>query len=271
MTRKNWLGVKLLVLTLILVSVAGLAFQFTVFNRIASNILGNTETSTFTDVDRIEVKLLSVSIQIVESNVLEVTVKDNVSSRGLGDDHPIIISDKDGVLSIKQRKSRPFLSLITGEVVVEVPKGSMLKYNINNISGSIDHDAASGDTLTATSISGSVNIHHGGEKAYLKSTSGSVRVYEAFEELSASSVSGSVQVRADEISNSLTASSVSGSVGIMLERVAGYSMNYSTTSGSVTDKYENEKYPKSGNMTTGDGSLNIHASTVSGSIRLGDW
>ena len=271
MTRKNWLGVKLLVLTLILVSVIGLTFRFTVFGRITPDVPGNTETSTFRDVDIVEVKLLSVSIEILESNVSEVTVKDNVSSRGLGDDHPILISNKDGILSIKQRKSRPFFSLITGNIVVEVPKGSMLKYNINNISGSIEHNATSGDTLTANSISGSVNVHHGGEKAYLKSTSGSVRVYEAFEELSASSVSGSVHVRADGISNSLTASSVSGSVGIMLERVAGYSMNYSTTSGSVIDKYENEKYSKSGNITFGDGSLNIHASTVSGSIRLADW
>lgn len=271
MSRKQWLGVKLLALTLVLLSVVALSLRFTMGNRLVLNDSVNAETKEFTNVDSLEVKLISVAITVVESDVLKVTVKDSVRARGLGDNHPIIINEKDGLISIEQRNSRPFFSLITGNIVVEIPRGTMLKYNINNISGSIEHNAASNDTLTATSISGSVNVRHGGEKAYLKSTSGSVRVHEAFEELSVSSVSGSVRVRADGISKSISASSVSGSVEIMLERVAGYSMNYSTTSGSVKDSYENIKYSKSGNATNGDESLDIQASTVSGSIRLADW
>ena len=164
-------------------------------------------------------------------------------------------------LSIKI-KHNDFLNFITGNIVIEVPKDIVLEYTIKNISGSIDHDAPSKKSLTATSISGSINVHQGGEKAYLNSTSGSVRSHQGFEELSASSVSGGFYVVADQKSRVLSVNSVSSGVNVKLEQGLGYTLDYSTVSGSVKDTYQNVKLKNSGEVVYGDGSLKMRASSV---------
>lgn len=214
---------------------------------------------------------ISLPVHVYESDVTQVTVQDNSTVYGRGTKSPNTLSQKDDVLSFKQGKRFSSLSLVRGNLVIEVPRGSALEYDINNISGSIIHDAMSKDTLTAATISGSVKIYQGGEKIFAKSISGSVRLYSSFEDVSANSVSGSVRLLANQDSKQISGSSISGSVKIQLENVSGYDLDYSTTSGSVKDTYTNMPSGKSGHFTHNDASLKINASTVSGSISLIDW
>ena len=276
MSRKKWLGIKLILLIFIFLTL----FRISIFvigsstsrntpfgGIIMNNIpLKEGEQKAFSNVEKIVVDVISLPIHIYEGDVTQVTVQDNSSVYGLGANSHNTLTQKDGVLSFKQAKRFSFLSIVRGNVLIEVPKGSTLEYDINNISGSIIIDAPSRDTLLATTISGSVKIRQGGERVFAKSTSGSVRIYSPFEDVSAKSISGSVNILANQDSKQVSGSSVSGSVKIQLKDVTGYDIDYSTTSGSVKDTYANIDYSKSGNTSYGDSSLKISASRVSGSI-----
>lgn len=283
MNRKQWLLIKLILLFFILIILGRIIIvgNINILDEIRISITGpssfnNThldegEEKSFSNVEKIMVDSISLPVHIYESDVAKVTVRDNSTSHGLGSKNPNTLSQKGGVLSFKQKKRFSFLSIVRGGLIIEVPRGSILEYDISNISGSIIHDAISKDTLRATTVSGSIKIHQGNEKVFAKSTSGSIRIYSSFEDVKAQSVSGGVQILANQDSKQISGSSVSGSVTIQLANVTGYEMDYSTTSGSVKDTYANIDYSKSGNASYGDSSLKINASSVSGSIKLADW
>lgn len=289
MSRKNWLLIKLILLSLIFVLLSRIIIvgnisirgNINVLDKIRISIMGPStlnnipfkegEEKSFSNVEKIVVDSISLPVHIYESDVAQVTVKDSSTVYGLGSKNPNTLSQENGTLSFKQKKRFPFLSIVRGNLVIEVPHGSTLEYDISNVSGSIIHDATSENTLKTTTVSGSIKIHQGGEKVFAKSTSGSVRIYSPFKDVSAKSVSGAVRILADQNSKQISGSSVSGSVTVQLENVSGYDMDYSTTSGSVKDTYSNIDYSKSGNASYGDSSLKISASSVSGSIKLADW
>lgn len=281
MSRKQWLLIKLVLLFFILITL----FRISAF-ILGSSTTRNTpfrsilmknipliegEAKSFSSVEKIVVDAINLPIHIYESDVAKVTVTDNSQAYGLGTKKPNVLAQKDHVLSFKQGKRFSFLSFIRGNIIIEVPRGSTLEYDISNVSGSLIHDAISKNTLTTTSISGSIRIHQAGEKVFAKSTSGSIRIYSSFEDVKAQSVSGGVRILANQDSKQISGSSVSGSITIQLANVTGYEMDYSTTSGSVKDTYANIDYSKSGNASYGDSSLKINASSVSGSIKLADW
>lgn len=228
------------------------------------------EKKSFSDVEKIVIGSISLPVDIYESDVTEVTIQDNSTAFGFGRAKPNKISYDKGILSFMQVKQMSFLSIVRGNIIIEVPRGSVLEYDIENISGSINHNALSKGTLGAETISGSIKIYQKGEKVFAESVSGSVRIYSAFKGASAESVSGSVNITANQDSEEISSSSISGSVRIQLEKVTGYEMMYSTVSGSVKDTYLNINYSKSGKATAGDESLQINASTISGSIKLTD-
>lgn len=268
MTRKRYLGIKLVILSILFVVISIFSINIGKYSFFEETIV---EEKVFTDVEKIQVDLMSFSVDVVESDVENVTVKNTTRQFGLKPGNTIIIQEDDKIVRIFQEKKSSFLFFSTGSIVIEVPKNKILEYGINNVSGSIDHNAKSKNLISAISISGSVRIHQGGESAFVESVSGSVKTYASFVDLRANSISGSVRAFADSNSKQVDISSISGSVGVQLENVSGYDMTYSTTSGSVRDDYKATKYPKSGHVQEGDALLRINASTVSGSIRLADW
>ena len=229
------------------------------------------EKKAFADVEKIVIDSISLPIEIYEGDVNEVTIQDNTRVQGLGSKEPNKVSYQDGVLSFKQVKQKPPLFSVRGNVIVEVPRGSVLEYKINSISGGIHHDALSKGKLKAETISGTIKIHQEGEQLSAESISGSIRIYSAFEKISADTVSASIHAVANQDSKEISGESVSGSIKIKLDGVSGYEMDYSTVSSSVKDTYSNINYSKSGRATNGDGSLTIDAQNVSGSIALTDW
>lgn len=268
MNRKNWLTIKLILLILILFLMGIIALNMTSLKTLTA-VEG--EERVFSNVEKIVVESISLSVEIVETESKTVTIKDNSKGYGLRAGKPNTIHQDGGIVTFKQGKGISFLSFVTGNVVVEVPRGSLIEYDLNSISGSIDHDAKSHETLYATSISGGIKLHQGGEKARVETTSGSVRIHGPFEKVTAESVSGSIRLIADEDSKEVLVSAISGSIGIQLDNVSDYSIMYSTTSGRVKDTYNNIEYSKSGHITRDDSSLEINASTISGSIKLADW
>lgn len=258
-----------LILLILLFFIIGIGTLYYVGSQGTNVVEG--EERTFSGVEKVVVDSINLSVKIYESDVAQVTVQYNAKVYGLNAGKSNRIDQAGGVVTVKQEKVGSFLSYVSGSIVVEVPRGSVLEYDINTISGSVEHDALSRGTFKATSISGTISIRQGGEKVLAKTTSGTVLVYSAFEEMSAKSTSGSVLIIANQDSKKVITSSVSGSVKIQLDSVLGYDMDYSTTSGSVKDAYRNMWLSKEGNTTSGDSSLKIDVSSVSGSIKLGDW
>lgn len=271
MNKKKLLIIKLIFLILIFIMMSYLAIYYFSYSGFESIVVIDGEEKIFSNVEKIVVELVNLPINIYESDVSQVTIKDNSKVYGFIIGKPNTIDEKDGVISIKQGKGISFFSMVRGNIIVEVPRESILEYNINNISGNIDHDAISRDTLKAKTISGNISINRQGEKAIIKTTSGLLSVYSPFEELSAKSVSGNVRIVANEDSREVLSKTVSGSIKIQLENVLGYDMDYSTTSGGVRDAYKNIDYSKLGNAIQGDSSLEIKVSSVSGSVNLIDW
>lgn len=281
MSRKQWLIVKLILLIFILIMLSRISIRMIKHSGSSENKFGfnlnnsmpieEGEKKSFSKVDKIVVDSISLPVRIYESDVSEVTLQDNSTRYGLGNRKPNRISHKDGILIFEQRKQFSFLSFVKGNLIIEVPRGSTLEYDIESISGSINHDAVSKGTLRAETISGSIKIQQGGEEIFAESVSGAMRIYSAFEEVSAESVSGSINIIANQDTKEISGSSVSGSILVQLEKVSGYKMDYSTISGRVKDMYSNINYSKSGTGENGDSSLRINASSISGSIKLTDW
>ena len=74
--------------------------------------------------------------------------------------------------------------------MIEVPKNEVLEYQINNISGSIKHDAKSKELLSATSVSGAIKVLQEDESIFVETVCGSVKIHAPFDDLRASSTSG---------------------------------------------------------------------------------
>lgn len=324
MTRKQALSLKLILLVSLfffLLFIGFRAFRFLPFGEhwgfpvggwswssagFDSDYVGPTQS--FDGVERIVVDTASLPIRVLEGDVDQVTVQDNSQYWGLGTGEENTLTLGDGTLTFRQsRRIAPF-SRMWGDVVVQVPRGSLLTYDLSSSSGSLYMEADSSgellmastsgsvkalgrgeslsarsisgsvtvegafDSVSATSTSGSVKVLEGGRTLFAKSTSGSVRVDAPFEELTVESTSGSLRAVASPTTRSVSCKSISGSVRIRLEgELPGYTFTYSSTSGSVRDEYRNERYEHSGSARYGDGSISIGASTTSGSIRLENW
>ena len=287
MNRKTWLRLKLILLILVFLVLCLFTGRFlvrmsapsgwTLFGSwhprspVQASRSSQAPAQVFDGVDKIIVQSTSLPVNIYESDVEKVTVRDNSRTFGLRLKSANTVTEEDGILSIRQGRQISLVSITTGNFEVEVPRGTVLEYEVKNVSGSVYHDAPSKKELKVTSVSGSIRILQGGETANIKSTSGSVRIYEPFKELTAKSTSGSVRATADGTSGQMYCSTTSGSVKIRLWQAPGYELTYSTVSGSVKDTYSDTSYSRSGSSRFGDGSIKIDASSVSGSVKLTDW
>ena len=108
MTKKQWLAVKLLMLILVLFSVIGVSFKVAMVWNQNTREPGQVRYQEFNDTNRINVTVISVPIQVVETDVSKVTIKDSVKVFGIYMKHPITIENKDGVLFINQNKTQRF-------------------------------------------------------------------------------------------------------------------------------------------------------------------
>ena len=279
MNNKSLLILKLVMLILIFIMV--LFFAFNMINKNTTtqfgeviNITTNTEQlagQTFTNVNKIVINTVAMDVRVMESDVQEVTVIDNSKGFGLrfGENNTTIQSGD--ILTFKEGKRISFFGGTFGKVYIQVPKGTVIEYEIKSVSGDIVHSAPSKNHLKLETVSGSIRALVAGDRLTANSISGSIRSFAPFKTASGKSVSGSIRLSATDISQEITVNSTSGSIRVMLENVNGYNMDYSNISGSVTDCYKDVSYSKSGTVKDGEGSLKLKIKSISGSIRLTDW
>lgn len=283
MKNSTALLIKLIALILIFVMICGLAAGF-IFNFDGGyrEFLFNFDSSEssrgdisgthdFSGIKNINVNATSYSVTVEEHDSDKVVVEEYLSGTSSGHKKNEIYKEGETLYFKQSKRIISFgFNMDRGTIVIKVPKASSLEYKIKSVSGAVDVDAKS-SKLDVDLVSGSIEIFQGGDTAQANSVSGSIKIYEPFKEIEADSTSGSVKVTADKKTTDMKLNSISGSVRIKLAEQVGYTMEYSTVSGSIKDYYNGSSFGKKGTATQGDRSIEIDASTVSGSIKLEDW
>ncbi len=277
MKDNNKLLIKLIVLIIVLFVFIGVAialvanftfnnYSFASFVNLSDGV-PSAETQSFSNIQEIVIDVASLDVKIVETNSDVVTLYDNSRSHGfvIGVKRPNTVSGDDGTLHFKQatQVGINFGFGMSGDILVEVPKGALIEYKISNVANSIELDVLSKDTLEVNNVSGSIDIFQGGEDLEINTVSGRTAVYEPFETVRVNSVSGSVYSVANGDSELVRLDTVSGRSVVELDGVSSYKTSLNSLSGSVNDSY--------GSNSNGSGKLDIEVSSVSGSINLEDW
>ena len=224
-------------------------------------------------VTSIEADTASCAVEVVEHKGSDVIAE--FYRLGFGSVKEPTMELRDGMLSVQETETPLGIHFGSGKVILRVPEGSALPYRLHTTSGSVRLGAASAEAVLQT-VSGSIKVYQGGDSLTAETTSGSVKVYEPFDLLDIKTTSGSIKAVAAGGTTDVRMESVSGSVKLKLDGVSGYTMDYSTDSGSVKNEYPAMEYNygayhKHGTAVWSDGSLSIWAETTSGSIKLTDW
>lgn len=266
MSRKTKLYWKLAGLSLLFLLVLGLGILWIRGGGNMFSFGGEAVwQARFADVESVDCRLSDCAVEVRTWDQPEVEV--TCYRWGLGGSAPEARMEG-GVLIVEQ----PGLGLHIGggKVVVQAPAGALLSYRLKTVSGSLSLDAPCTDAVLKTT-SGSVQVHQAGAALQAETVSGSIRVFAPFDRQDLNTTSGSIRAVADGETTEIRANTVSGGIRLRLEGVSGYTLEHHTTSGSVKDTYHDVGYDQSGTARWGDEGLFLHASTVSGSIRLEDW
>ncbi len=189
----------------------------------ASAILGEEvkNADVTSELKEINTELISADLSITESNVSDVEVN-------YTDEKRFTITDKDGVLTIKEKKQEHnfFLGFKKAQVDIQVPQGYLLeKMHLEIVSGDIplqgiqsnqlNLETVSGDNqikeckidhIEVDCVSGDIKIKHSeSKKIELEAVSGDVDVKETtFDELHGETVSGDAKVEVRDIRDNYT-------------------------------------------------------------------
>ena len=182
----------------------------------------------------------------------------------------VVYQEEDTLYFHQKKKMFSIINTSWGEVVIKVPTGYNVDLDIDTISGDVKVKTPCND-IDINATSGKVDVYQGGNELDIKVVSGSINVYKPFTEISVKSVSGGIKVTGDKTTQEIEAKTTSGSIRIQMEQDAGYTMEYQTVSGKVSDDYSGMSGGKSGKFSHGDKSTQINAKVVSGNIYLSNW
>lgn len=274
MTRRQKLTIRLVLYIFLFVFVLCAGVQLVQHDWSRSHTSADrtavaSETWRTQEVQNIKTDLTACSVEILPNEADEVCVE--IYREGLGNYVKPETSLKDGVLTIVEEARLLNFSMSNCKVLIYVPEHTALSYQLKTVSGGIKLHVKSA-TADLSSTSGSVKVWESGGALSADSVSGSIKVYAPFESMKLNTTSGSVKAVADAQTKSAHIDTTSGSVKLSLTNdVTGYTMQYSSVSGSVRDMYRNADFGKNGTTDQGDGALDINIKTVSGSIKLTDW
>ncbi len=268
MTNKKLLYIKLITLIILFLLICFTSLQFIMrggHNMDFSYHSGKLILSeNFNNVEALKADLTSFSVEVVEHDSEEVLVE--FYRTGFGKSTEPVMNILDNRLTIEEPITLLNINFSSGKILVYVPAGSQLPYDLSTASGSVKLNASSSTAVLRT-ISGSIKVYQGGDQLKAKTTSGSIKAYEPFHRIESGTTSGSIKLTASPDTTSIQSKSVSGSIKVELHDVEDYSINYSSVSGSFRNEYGNSSITSNNSSAA----LQINAKTTSGSIKLCDW
>lgn len=260
-----WIAVALV---LVLILVQGLRRGFpdlTGLHGLAGNKENTARTNLFPgdEIRRISTELKSLSLEIEASDDGNVHV-DFLD----GAEEFCRLSSGGGKVSVEQGMKS--LGKSSCKVRISIPSAWKGDLDLGSVSGSVRLDGITAGLLELEGVSGSATISACTIGSLdMELVSGSVRAEGSFDRVSCETVSGSIRVdfgKAPE--GKCKFESASGSVNLVLPHDCGYTLDYSSMSGSFSDEITGASGGKKGTSRNGNGSVPIKVSTMSGSIKV---
>ena len=266
-----WLGLAL-VLTLLLFRGLGIPngkpISFNIgngsgiFERKSETPKENTFPATELKKIALELKGTSVEISTSEDSDIHVDFSGGAEER-------CKVKMDGGRLSVEE-KAKGLPGGMKQKISIRIPSGKADYVNIEIISGSVQMEGIVASTADVDSVSGSLQLSNCKIK-YLdvESVSGSTSADGEFEQFSVESISGSVKISSGiPIAQKGRIESTSGSVKLRLPRDSDYKLEYESISGSFHDDISGTHSSKRGTLKSGNGSVPISVSTISGSLHI---
>jgi hypothetical protein len=266
MSRKTYLVLKLVLLSILFCLLLGLSAFFLLRGSLPSAGYGKLRVSAaFDDVEAVTVNGGACAVEVLEGAGDSLTVAYYQS--GFLPSDPPQWEQAENTLTVTDQSHGIFSA---GRIVLWVPAGDQLDYQIQTASGSVRLSMPSQEA-EITTTTGSVKVYEGGGRLTVSTKTGSIKVYEPFQEQSLETKTGSIKSTLAETSTQCRAETNTGSVKLALRDVSGYTFTYDASVGSVKDEYHNISYDKQGVSTWGDGSLMLEVESDTGSVKLCDW
>lgn len=164
------------------------------------------------------------------------------------------------------------INAVSGTVLLRSISAETL--DAGTVSGSLIVEGCSAEKLNAHSVSGTNSCRgFSAEKAELTTVSGSLAAHGNAEKFKVSTVSGSATLTVDQCPEKANLSSVSGSIKLRLPENAGFTADYSSSSGSFYTDFGAQiktdgKRKKSGRAVFGNGETKLDLHTTSGSLKI---
>jgi len=241
------------------------------------------ETSYSEDsVKDFDVELVSSSLKVTVGSVSKVTVK---ITTNLPEDRRPVANLSGSTLTVKTPKG--LLGNVNfnfgqyrTEVEITVPSSfnksrnaSSRDIKLNTVSGSVLVENVTVESFDIDSVSGSIKlIGIEAESVDTNSVSGSTTLEGKVRKFDIDSTSGSVHIKTfDMLTSKSSANTVSGSIHISLPENSGFTLDYSSVSGTTHNAFTGFKSSsknRSGKDEYKNGNVKISAETISGSIHI---
>lgn len=266
-----WLGLALLFTLLLFRGLGvpnGKPIQFNI-GRFGAFAEQKAETKkensyTVTEMKKVSLELKSTPVEISTSEDTDL----HVDFFGGAEEYCKVKQDN-GHLSVVE-KSKGMFAGTRQKISIRIPSGKAEDVNIEIVSGSVKMDSIAAATVDIESVSGSLRLSACKiQDLDIESVSGSTSAEGEFEKFSVECVSGSVKISSDiPLKKKSRIESVSGSVTLHLPRNSDYELKFESMSGSFHDDIAGTRTSKSGNLRSGNGSVPISVSTMSGSLHV---
>ena len=239
------------------------------------------ETSYSMDsIKDVDVELVSSSLKVGVGSVSQVTVK--ITTNLPEEKRPVAKMDG-STLTVKVPKNivKNFnFGQYRTSVEITVPasfntssRATSRDIKVENVSGSVHVENITASSFDVDVVSGSIKLTGiDADSVDTDSVSGSTTLEGKFRKFDIDSVSGSVHVTTSDMVDSKSAvNTVSGSVHISIPENNGFTLDYSSVSGTTKNDFtgfKSDHKTRSGKNEYKNGGVKISAETVSGSIHV---
>lgn len=237
-------------------------------------------------VTALSVDWLNGSVELLPSSDGLFHVEES-ASRTCDDAELLHMRIANGVLSVKYAKSGTSILHLTKALTVRVPQGLLERLDVDTVSADIRDSGVSAPEAELQTVSGGIQVSDASIKTLtLGTVSGGIRADNVLcNDITASSTSGSIslvgdteEIALDSVSGDLTfevlakaprsirTESTSGNIKLCLPASVGFTAQFSSVSGDFSSDLAASK--NNNIYTAGDGGIEIHASTVSGDLKI---
>jgi uncharacterized membrane protein len=240
------------------------------------------------EIRNIRLDFVSESIKVVVTDEDTIRIEEK-SSRELSKDAVMVAGVSGDTLSAVSGLKNKWMGLFnlvdTGyiEVTLYVPADYQGNMGLYSSSGEIRVEQAKADTLRLSSVSGALYVGGAAAETFeLDTTSGEIAVKggsygrvnadsvsgeillqaDRMESVQADTTSGSVVVEAGGMPQKIDVNTVSGSVDLLLPDNDGFTLDFDSVSGSLSNNFEMV------NNVHGNGDVTVSVDTVSGSLDI---